>query len=60
MGTSSITNILTIFLIVSVIILFVLVIAFVILMIKRRTEDQKGEEPLTTAPCFSAHSTACK
>ena len=44
MGTSSITNILTIFLIVSVIILFVLVIAFVILMIKRRTEDQKGED----------------
>ena len=44
MGTSSITNILTIFLIVSVIILFILVIAFIIVLIKKRTENQKEED----------------
>lgn len=44
METSSITNMLTIFLIVSVIILFILVIAFIVLMLKRRTENQKEED----------------
>ena len=46
MGTTSITNILTIFLILSVSVLFILIIAFVILMLKRKNENQKDEDSI--------------